>query len=79
MESLENIDPSIESDIYGTGRIINDFERDIAQLLGKENAAFFPSGTMAQQIALCMWFDKTNLKKCSISPTLSFRNSIAVP
>src|SRR3979490_2936634 len=37
-------------DRYGEGSLINDFERDIAALLGKEAAVFLPSGTMAQQI-----------------------------
>jgi threonine aldolase len=68
MESFENMDSSIEADIYGTGRIINDFEKEIAQLLGKESAVFFPSGTMAQQIALRMWSDKLGLKKVAYHP-----------
>jgi threonine aldolase len=68
IESLENMDPSIESDIYGTGKIINDFEKEVAQLLGKESAVFFPSGTMAQQIALRIWSDTVNLNKVAYHP-----------
>jgi threonine aldolase len=52
LESFEDVDPSTDSDIYGTGKIINDFEEEVSKLLGKETAVFFPSGTMAQQIAL---------------------------
>jgi threonine aldolase len=68
MESFEDMDPSTASDIYGTGNIINDFEKEIAQLLGKESAVFFPSGTMAQQIALRMWCDEAGLKKAAYHP-----------
>jgi threonine aldolase len=39
-------------DTYGSGKFINDFEDQIASLLGKEAGVFMPSGTMAQQIAL---------------------------
>lgn len=68
MEALEQMDPGTESDIYGTGRIINDFEAEIAQLLGKESAIFFPSGTMAQQIALRIWSDQAELKTVAYHP-----------
>lgn len=39
-------------DRYGGGELLESFEAEIAQLLGKEAAVFMPSGTMAQQIAL---------------------------
>ena len=45
-------DPELQVDHYGQGKLINDFERDMAELLGKEAAVFMPSGTMCQQIAL---------------------------
>src|ERR1700694_1136707 len=38
------------SDVYGGGALIESFEREVAELLGKEAAVFMPSGTMAQQI-----------------------------
>ena len=44
--------PDEEADRYGQGSLINDFEHEVATLLGKEEALFLPSGTMAQQIAL---------------------------
>lgn len=68
MEAFEHMDPSIESDVYGTGRIINDFEREVAELLGKESAVFFPSGTMAQQIAMRIWCDEKGSKKVAYHP-----------
>ena len=58
--------PDEEPDRYGEGSLINDFERDIASLLGKEAAVFMPSGTMAQQIALRIWSDAKR------SPTVAF-------
>lgn len=68
IESLEGIDPSTDADVYGNGKIINDFEDKMAKLLGKEKAVFFPSGTMTQQIALRMWCDEKGLKKVAYHP-----------
>lgn len=67
-ESFEDVPPSLDADFYGNGDIINDFEKDIAQLLGKEAAIFFPSGTMAQQIALRIWSDEMDCKKVAYHP-----------
>lgn len=44
-------------DIYGSGDLIESFERQVADLLGKEAAVFMPSGTQAQPIALRIWAD----------------------
>ncbi|HLZ32066.1 MAG TPA: beta-eliminating lyase-related protein [Chloroflexota bacterium] len=61
--------PDEEPDRYGEGRLINDFERDIAALLGKEAAVFLPSGTMAQQIALRIWADRSHNSTVAFHPT----------
>ncbi|MHB1569560.1 MAG: threonine aldolase family protein [Solirubrobacteraceae bacterium] len=45
-------------DRYGEGASVADFEREMAVLLGKQAAALFPSGTMAQQIALRLHCDQ---------------------
>ncbi|ASS76642.1 low specificity L-threonine aldolase [Tumebacillus algifaecis] len=66
--ALEAIDGSVESDIYGTGSLIEDFQAKIAKYLGKESAVFFPSGTMAQQIALRIWCDQKGLKRVAYHP-----------
>jgi dTDP-4-amino-4,6-dideoxygalactose transaminase len=58
---LEELDGQLESDIYGKGEIIEGFQEKMAKYLGKEDAVFFPSGTMAQQIALRIWCDKKGL------------------
>jgi threonine aldolase len=67
-EALANIDGQQESDMYGKGKIIEDFQEKMATYLGKENAVFFPSGTMAQQIALRIWCDKIGVKKVAYHP-----------
>lgn len=67
-EVFEKIDGSIESDIYGTGRVIEDFQGRMASFLGKEEAVFFPSGTMAQQIALRIWCDQKGVNKVAYHP-----------
>ncbi|PWI20667.1 threonine aldolase [Streptomyces sp. Act143] len=46
------------ADIYGNG-VVTALEERVASLLGKEAAAFFPTGTMAQQVALRCWAART--------------------
>ncbi|MCF1599333.1 threonine aldolase family protein [Streptomyces muensis] len=46
------------SDIYGNG-VVEVLEEKVAALLGLEAAAFFPTGTMAQQVALRCWAGRT--------------------
>jgi threonine aldolase len=58
-----------EPDRYGEGPLINDFEREVATLLGKEAAVFLPSGTMAQQIALRIWSDGRQSNMVAFHPT----------
>ncbi|MFE2045284.1 threonine aldolase family protein [Streptomyces sp. NPDC059477] len=45
-------------DMYGNG-IVAALEEKVAGLLGMEAAAFFPTGTMAQQVALRCWAGRT--------------------
>ncbi|MBN0048091.1 threonine aldolase [Streptomyces actuosus] len=52
------------SDMYGSG-VVETLEGKVAALLGTEAAAFFPTGTMAQQIALRCWAGRTG------SPTVA--------
>ncbi len=68
MDALETIDGQIESDVYGKGKVIEEFQEKIAKHLGKESAVFFPSGTMAQQIALRIWCDEKNMSKVAYHP-----------
>lgn len=55
-------------DNYGEGELIHPFEDEIAQVLGKETAVFMPSGTMAQQIALRIWTQRTGCKNVAFHP-----------
>jgi len=45
-------------DVYGDG-VVEALEERVAGLLGMEAAAFFPTGTMAQQVALRCWAERT--------------------
>jgi threonine aldolase len=67
-EAFQNIEGQVASDMYGNGQIIADFQAKMAALLGKETAVFFPSGTMAQQIALRIWCDEKGLRKVAYHP-----------
>lgn len=60
--------PDLMPDHYGEGAIVADFERDMATLLGKEAAAFMPSGTMAQQIALRIWCERLRIRVVAFHP-----------
>jgi threonine aldolase len=63
-----NTPEDTQSDYYGTGSVINDFEDQISELLGKECSIFFPSGTMAQQIAMRIACDRKKLAKVAFHP-----------
>ncbi|WP_320782508.1 threonine aldolase family protein [Streptomyces sp. CRN 30] len=45
-------------DLYGNG-VVTALEERVAALLGTEAAVFFPTGTMAQQVALRCWAGRT--------------------
>jgi threonine aldolase len=57
-----------EPDAYGEGDVITSFEREVADLLGKEAAVFMPSGTMAQPIALRIWADRNRTATVAFHP-----------
>ncbi|MFJ2227972.1 threonine aldolase family protein [Streptomyces halstedii] len=50
--------PDEWTDAYGNG-VVAEVERRTADLLDMEAAAFFPTGTMAQQVALRCWAGRT--------------------
>lgn len=52
--------PDVDPDRYGDGGPVGALETRVAQLLGTEAALFVPTGTMAQQIALRCWADRTH-------------------
>ncbi|MEU2131606.1 beta-eliminating lyase-related protein [Streptomyces sp. NPDC018352] len=55
------------ADIYGDG-VVGELEERIADLLGTEAAAFFPTGTMAQQVALRCWAGRTGNPVVALHP-----------
>ncbi len=61
-------DPSVLPDMYGQGELISDFEKQVAELLGKPAAVFMPSGTMAQQIALRIHADRSHTPHVAFHP-----------
>ncbi|MCF6139198.1 threonine aldolase family protein [Pseudalkalibacillus berkeleyi] len=67
-KALNQLDGPLDSDMYGRGKVIEDFQEKMANYLGKESSVFFPSGTMAQQIALRIWCDEKDLKKVAYHP-----------
>ncbi|WNQ11423.1 beta-eliminating lyase-related protein [Paenibacillus aurantius] len=67
-EALQDIDDGRDSDMYGKGEVIEAFQQKMAAVLGKEAAVFFPSGTMAQQIALRVWCDRKGVRKVAYHP-----------
>lgn len=52
--------PDVDPDRYGEGGPVAALEARVATLLGAEAALFVPTGTMAQQIALRCWADRTH-------------------
>jgi threonine aldolase len=54
-------------DTYGTG-IVEELEARVAALLGKPQAAFFPTGTMAQQVALRVWAERAGNLTVALHP-----------
>lgn len=67
-ELAAETDPELQADRYGQGKLISDFEKDIAELLGKEAAVFMPSGTMCQQIALRIWASRRGTSNVAFHP-----------
>ncbi|MGW6822283.1 threonine aldolase family protein [Streptomyces sp. NPDC055005] len=60
-------DPDEPADVYGDG-VVARLEQRVADLLGTADAAFFPSGTMAQQIALRCWAGRTGNPVVALHP-----------
>ncbi|MGN9802347.1 threonine aldolase family protein [Micromonospora sp. L32] len=55
-------------DFYGEGGAVEAVERRVADLLGTEAAAFFPSGTMAQQVAMRYGAELTGRSAVGLHP-----------
>ena len=58
-----------QQDVYGSGELIESFQRDMADMLGKPAAVFLVSGTMAQNIALRIWADRAGNRRVGFHHT----------
>lgn len=72
-DMLREIADSLEgtefADVYGNGDYLQAFEEEVAEMFGKEAAVFMPSGTMAQQIALRLWCERSGNFTLAMHPT----------
>jgi threonine aldolase len=57
-----------EADMYGDGGAVSALEQRVAELLGTDAVAFFPTGTMAQQVALRCWAGRTGNPVVALHP-----------
>jgi len=65
---LAGIPADTATDRYGDGGVVAELEAEIAGLLGKPAAAFWPSGTMAQQSALRVHADRRQRRTVIFHP-----------
>lgn len=65
---LAELPEDIEPDRYGDGGVVEELERTVADLLEKPAAVFFPSGTMAQQVALRVHADQRGARTVAFHP-----------
>lgn len=62
-------EPDLKLDMYGQGGTVTTLEEEVRGLLGKPAAAFMPSGTMIQQIALRIHADARTSRVVAFHPT----------
>lgn len=67
-ELLGELSDDVAADRYGEGGVVEELETRVAELLGLPDAAFFPSGTMAQQIALRIHADRRGRRTVAFHP-----------
>jgi threonine aldolase len=68
-QMLSELPAEIAPDRYGEGGVVEELESHLAELLGKPAAAFFVSGTMAQQIALRIHADRRSTRTIVFHPS----------
>ncbi len=67
--AADALDADARPDLYGEGAVVEEFELRFAGLLEVEAAALFPSGTMAQQIALRVHCEQRGTSTVAWHPT----------
>ncbi|MFJ8475859.1 threonine aldolase family protein [Kitasatospora sp. NPDC094011] len=65
---LAAVEPGSHPDVYGNGGPVRELEERTAALLGTEDAVFFPTGTMAQQVALRHHAEQTGRRAVALHP-----------
>ncbi|MEU9863541.1 beta-eliminating lyase-related protein [Streptomyces sp. NPDC047971] len=65
--AAESEDDGGRLDVYGDG-LVEEVERRVADALGLPAAVFFPTGTMAQQVALRCWSGRTGSPVVALHP-----------
>lgn len=65
---VDYVDGDSEPDKLGSGPLIEDLERRVADMLGKPAAVFMPSGRTAQLIALRLWCERSGRNAIAIHP-----------
>lgn len=55
-------------DTYGNGEYLQKFEKELAEMFGKESALFLISGTLALQTALRIWCDRKHNYRVAFHP-----------
>jgi threonine aldolase len=65
----EEVSYDEEMDFYGKGKLVEDFEKEVAAILGKSHSLFSPSGTMAQNMAMRIWCERNNNVQIGLHPT----------
>ena len=68
-ELADGLEGSETLDRYGEGDYLAAFEAEVAEMFGKPAGVFLPSGTMAQQIALRIWCERSNNFTVAMHPT----------
>ena len=68
-ELLATIPTDLGIDRYGEGGVVTALDDEVRRVLGKPAAAFMPSGTMAQQIALRIHADRRGVRAVGYHPT----------
>jgi threonine aldolase len=66
---LSEIPSDTAPDRYGEGGVVEELEREVAELLGKPATVFMPSGTMGQQATLRVHADRRGRRVVLFHPT----------
>ncbi|HJD84245.1 beta-eliminating lyase-related protein [Kitasatospora aureofaciens] len=62
------VEPDVRPDFYGDGGPVGELEERTAALLGTEDAVLFPTGTMAQQVALRYHAERAGNRAVALHP-----------